>query len=39
MSEGEIIEMGSYQELMDKEGAFAKLLQTYNTVDHSGKEQ
>lgn len=39
MSEGEIIEMGSYQELMDKEGAFAELLQTYNTVDHSGKAQ
>lgn len=39
MSEGEIIEMGSYQQLMDKEGAFAELLQTYNAVDHSGKAQ
>lgn len=37
MLEGEIREMGSYQQLMDKDGAFAELLQTYNAVEHSGK--
>ncbi|KAM3597276.1 uncharacterized protein V6R79_002334 [Siganus canaliculatus] len=35
MVEGEITEMGSYQELMATEGAFAELLQTYSAVDHT----
>uniref|UniRef100_A0A674NHV4 Multidrug resistance-associated protein 1 n=1 Tax=Takifugu rubripes TaxID=31033 RepID=A0A674NHV4_TAKRU len=39
MSEGEIIEMGTYQWLKEKEGAFAGLLQTFNAADHTGKRQ
>ncbi|TWW64338.1 Multidrug resistance-associated protein 1 ATP-binding cassette sub-family C member 1 [Takifugu flavidus] len=35
MSEGEIIEMGTYQWLKEKEGAFAGLLQTFNAADHT----
>lgn len=37
MSEGEIIEMGTYQWLKEKEGAFSGLLQTFNAADHTGK--
>lgn len=39
MSEGEIIEMGTYQWLKEKEGTFAGLLQTFNAADHTGKRQ
>lgn len=39
MSEGEVIEMGSYQWLKNKKGAFAEFLQTYNAFDHTGKRQ
>ncbi|XP_040014052.1 multidrug resistance-associated protein 1-like [Xiphias gladius] len=30
MEQGQISEMGSYMELMDRKGAFAKLIQTFN---------
>ncbi|XP_041856879.1 multidrug resistance-associated protein 1 isoform X2 [Melanotaenia boesemani] len=35
MVEGEITEVGSYQQLMDKEGAFAEFLRTYATVEQT----
>lgn len=35
MVEGEITEVGSYQQLRDKEGAFAEFLRTYATVDQA----
>ncbi|MED6290494.1 Multidrug resistance-associated protein 1, partial [Characodon lateralis] len=35
MLEGEITEIGSYQHLMAKEGAFAEFLRTYATVDQT----
>lgn len=35
MVEGEITEMGSYQQLMDREGAFAEFQRTYTAVDHT----
>ncbi|KAM4717797.1 multidrug resistance-associated protein 1 [Anableps anableps] len=35
MVDGEITEVGSYQQLMVKEGAFAEFLRTYATVDQS----
>lgn len=35
MVEGEITEMGSYQQLMDAEGAFAEFLRTYTAVDQT----
>lgn len=35
MVDGEITEMGSYQQLMDTEGAFAEFLRTYTAVDHT----
>lgn len=37
MVEGEITEMGSYQQLMAKEGAFSEFLRTYSAVEHSGE--
>lgn len=39
MSEGEIIEMGTYRWLKEKEGAFSGLLQAFNAADHTGKRQ
>uniref|UniRef100_A0A8B9GC88 Multidrug resistance-associated protein 1 n=1 Tax=Amazona collaria TaxID=241587 RepID=A0A8B9GC88_9PSIT len=33
MSDGEISEMGSYQELLEQDGAFAEFLRTYADVD------
>ncbi|PWA29910.1 hypothetical protein CCH79_00018944, partial [Gambusia affinis] len=35
MVDGEITEVGSYQQLMDQEGAFAEFLRTYATVDQT----
>lgn len=35
MVEGEITEMGSYQQLMATEGAFSEFLRTYAAVDNS----
>ncbi|XP_045932397.1 multidrug resistance-associated protein 1 isoform X2 [Micropterus dolomieu] len=35
MVEGEITEMGSYQQLMAKDGAFAEFLRTYAAVEHT----
>nr|XP_019958522.1 PREDICTED: multidrug resistance-associated protein 1-like isoform X1 [Paralichthys olivaceus] len=35
MVDGEVTEMGSYQQLMATEGAFAEFLQTYSAVDHA----
>lgn len=35
MVEGEITEMGSYQQLMATEGTFAEFLRTYTAVDHT----
>uniref|UniRef100_A0A3Q2QHM4 Multidrug resistance-associated protein 1 n=1 Tax=Fundulus heteroclitus TaxID=8078 RepID=A0A3Q2QHM4_FUNHE len=35
MVEGEITEVGSYQQLMAKEGAFAEFQRTYTTVDQA----
>uniref|UniRef100_A0A087YGI1 Multidrug resistance-associated protein 1 n=1 Tax=Poecilia formosa TaxID=48698 RepID=A0A087YGI1_POEFO len=35
MVDGEITEVGSYQELMVQEGAFAEFLRTYATVDQT----
>ena len=34
MSDGKIAEMGSYQQLMDHNGAFAQFMKTYLT-EHS----
>lgn len=41
MVEGEITEVGSYQQLLAKEGAFAEFLKTYANVEQSedGGEQ
>lgn len=41
MVEGQITEVGSYQQLMAEEGAFAEFLRTYATVDQTedGGEQ
>uniref|UniRef100_A0A8C4VBH8 Multidrug resistance-associated protein 1 n=1 Tax=Falco tinnunculus TaxID=100819 RepID=A0A8C4VBH8_FALTI len=42
MSDGEISEMGSYQELLKQDGAFAEFLRTYanaeQSMENSGKE-
>lgn len=35
MVEGEVTEMGSYQQLMATDGAFAEFLRTYTAVDHT----
>lgn len=41
MTDGEISEMGSYQELLEQDGAFAEFLRTYanaeQTLESSGK--
>lgn len=41
MTDGEISEMGSYQELLEQDGAFAEFLRTYanaeQTMENSGK--
>ncbi|XP_042361797.1 multidrug resistance-associated protein 1 isoform X2 [Plectropomus leopardus] len=39
MVEGEISEMGSYQQLMAKEGAFAEFQRTYTAVDHTDNNE
>uniref|UniRef100_A0A665WLN5 Multidrug resistance-associated protein 1 n=1 Tax=Echeneis naucrates TaxID=173247 RepID=A0A665WLN5_ECHNA len=36
MSQGEVTEMGSYQQLMATEGAFSEFLRTYTAVDYTG---
>lgn len=33
MSGGKISEMGSYQELLDRDGAFAEFLRTYASAE------
>ncbi|XP_077590459.1 multidrug resistance-associated protein 1 [Stigmatopora nigra] len=38
MVNGEITEVGSYQQLMDTEGAFSEFQRTYAGVDHSDNE-
>lgn len=35
MSDGEISEMGSYQELLKQDGAFAEFLRTYANAEQS----
>uniref|UniRef100_A0A803VTG8 Multidrug resistance-associated protein 1 n=1 Tax=Ficedula albicollis TaxID=59894 RepID=A0A803VTG8_FICAL len=35
MSDGEISEMGSYQELLEQDGAFAEFLRTYATAEQA----
>lgn len=35
MVEGEVTEMGSYQQLMATEGAFSEFVRTYAAVDHT----
>ncbi|XP_070703342.1 multidrug resistance-associated protein 1 [Pempheris klunzingeri] len=39
MVEGEITEMGSYQQLMATEGAFAEFLRTYTAVDQTDNSE
>uniref|UniRef100_A0A3Q3IG20 Multidrug resistance-associated protein 1 n=1 Tax=Monopterus albus TaxID=43700 RepID=A0A3Q3IG20_MONAL len=39
MVEGEITEMGSYQQLMATEGAFAEFVRTYAAVEHTGHNE
>nr|XP_046270771.1 multidrug resistance-associated protein 1 [Scatophagus argus] len=39
MVEGEITEMGSYQQLMARDGAFAEFLRTYTAVDHIDNDE
>ncbi|XP_076608098.1 multidrug resistance-associated protein 1 [Chaetodon auriga] len=39
MVEGEITEMGSYQQLMATEGAFAEFLRTYAAVDNTDNKE
>uniref|UniRef100_UPI0037E78B7D multidrug resistance-associated protein 1 n=1 Tax=Semicossyphus pulcher TaxID=241346 RepID=UPI0037E78B7D len=39
MVEGQITEMGSYQQLMDTEGAFADFLRTYSAGEHTDSEE
>lgn len=35
MCDGEISEMGSYQELLKQDGAFAEFLRTYSNAEQS----
>ncbi len=35
MVDGNVTEMGSYQQLMARDGAFAEFLRTYAAVDHT----
>lgn len=39
MSGGEISEMGSYQELLARDGAFAEFLRTYASAEQEQTEQ
>ncbi|XP_042247990.1 multidrug resistance-associated protein 1 isoform X1 [Thunnus maccoyii] len=39
MVEGEITEMGSYQQLMATDGAFAEFQRTYAAVDHTDNDE
>ncbi|XP_039980041.1 multidrug resistance-associated protein 1 isoform X3 [Xiphias gladius] len=39
MVEGEVTEMGSYQQLMATDGAFAEFLRTYTAVDHTANNE
>ncbi|XP_029363822.1 multidrug resistance-associated protein 1 isoform X3 [Echeneis naucrates] len=39
MSQGEVTEMGSYQQLMATEGAFSEFLRTYTAVDYTGNNE
>lgn len=39
MSGGKISEMGSYQELLARDGAFAEFLRTYATAEQEQAEQ
>ncbi|XP_040919381.1 multidrug resistance-associated protein 1 [Toxotes jaculatrix] len=39
MVEGEVTEMGSYQQLMATEGAFAEFLRTYAAVEHADNNE
>ncbi|CAL9703661.1 unnamed protein product [Knipowitschia caucasica] len=38
MSEGQISERGTYQQLLDKDGAFAEFLRTYASVDNNEEQ-
>ena len=38
MADGQITEVGSYNELIDNDGAFAQFLQTYKGVDDETEE-
>ena len=39
MADGQITEVGSYNELIDNDGAFAQFLQTYKGVEESSEEE
>lgn len=39
MAEGQITEIGSYQQLLTTEGAFAEFLRTYSSVDNSDNSE
>ncbi|XP_034047298.1 multidrug resistance-associated protein 1-like [Thalassophryne amazonica] len=39
MVEGEVTQMGSYSELMARDGAFAEFLRTYASVDNDGNTE
>ncbi|CAJ1076635.1 multidrug resistance-associated protein 1 [Xyrichtys novacula] len=39
MVEGQITEMGSYQQLMDRDGAFAEFLRTYSAGEHTEDDE
>ena len=38
MVDGQITEVGSYNELIDNDGAFAQFLQTYKGIDEKEEE-
>ena len=38
MADGQITEVGSYNELLENNGAFAQFLQTYQGVDEKEEE-
>lgn len=39
MVDGEITEMGSYTELLARQGAFAEFLHTYTNTEHEEEEE
>ena len=39
MVDGQISEVGSYTELIDKDGPFAQFLHTYKGVEEDGEEE